>query len=111
MTDSHYTIIPVLQNLVEEFQPESITSRNFYKGDGMNAILFAFDAGQELSEHTASKSAILQIIEGEATVTLGEDTHKVSAGTWIQMPPHLKHSVYAESGLKMLLLMFDSPES
>lgn len=107
MTDQ-YTIIPNLNDLVESFQADSITSRTFYKGAGLNAILFAFDAGQELSEHTSSKSAILQIVEGEASITLGEDIHKVEAGAWIQMPPHLKHSVYAEKPLKMLLLMFDS---
>lgn len=103
-----YTIIPNLGDLVEDIQTDSITSRSFYKGNGMNAILFAFDAGQELSEHTSSKVAILQIIEGDATITFGEDIHKVSAGAWIQMPPHLKHSVYAETPLKMLLLMFKS---
>lgn len=103
-----YTIIPNLENLIEEIQTDSITSRTFYKGDGFNAILFAFDAGQELSEHTSTKSAILQIVEGEGRVTLGEDVHKVKQGAWIQMPPHLKHSVYAETPLKMLLLMFKS---
>lgn len=106
-----YTLIPNLQHLVEEIQTDSITSRTFYKGNGMNAILFAFDAGQELSEHTSSKTAILQIVEGKATITLGEDLHEVSAGTWIQMPPHLKHSIHAMTPLKMLLLMFDKAES
>ena len=106
-----YTLIPDLQNLVEEIQTDSITSRTFYKGSSMNAILFAFDAGQELSEHTSSKTAILQIVEGEATISLGDDAHKVSAGAWIQMPPHLKHSVHAETPLKMLLLMFDKADN
>ena len=101
-----YTIIPNLGNLVEDIQTDSITSRTFYKGKDFNAILFAFDAGQELSEHTSSKVTIVQIIEGDATITFGEDVHKVSAGAWIQMPPHLKHSVYAETPLKMLLVMF-----
>ena len=110
-TQEAYTLIPDLQNLVEEIQTDSITSRTFYKGDGMNAILFAFDAGQELSEHTSSKAAILQIVEGEATISLGNDVHKVSTGAWLQMSPHLKHSVYAETALKMLLLMFDRAES
>jgi len=111
MTKDIYTIIPNVQNLVEEIQTDSITSRSFYKGDGINAILFAFDAGQELSEHTSSKAAILQIVNGDATITLGNDTHKVSTGAWIQMPPHLKHSVYADTSLKMLLLMFDSEKA
>ena len=105
-----YTIIPRIGDLLVDIQSDSITSRTFYKGELMNAILFGFDAGQELSEHTSSKAVVLQIIEGEATITLGADVHKITKGAWIQMPPHLKHSVYADTPLKMLLLMFDTPE-
>ena len=106
MTDQ-YMLIPNIDDLIEDFQADSITSRTFHKGNGFTAVLFAFDAGQELSEHTSTKSAILQIIEGEASLTLGEDAHKVSKGAWIQMQPNLKHSIYAETPLKMILLMLD----
>ena len=104
MTD--YTLIPELEGLIDAIPPESIVSRTFYKDSHMKAILFGFDTGQELSEHTSSQTAIIQIIRGEATVTLGDDTHELAAGTWMHMPPRLKHSIRAKTPLLMLLLMF-----
>ncbi|MCC6455411.1 MAG: cupin domain-containing protein [Caldilineaceae bacterium] len=101
-----YTLIEDLAGLVDAIQPDSIVSRTFLKNEQMNAMLFGFDAGQELSEHTSSKRAILQIVKGEATVTLGEDRYELKAGSWVQMPPRLKHSVYAKTPLTMLLMLF-----
>lgn len=103
MTD--YTVIPELERLLETIQPDSIVSRTYYKDDHLKAIIFGFDAGQELSEHTSSKAAIIQLVKGNATVTLGADQHELSSGAWIHMPPGLKHSVHAKSPLVMLLLM------
>lgn len=106
MTTSDYGLIPNLEELIDTIQTDSIVSRTFYKSDGLKAILFGFDSGQELSEHTSSQTAVIQIVKGDATVTLGEDRHELSTGAWIQMPPRLKHSVYAKTPLIMLLLMF-----
>jgi quercetin dioxygenase-like cupin family protein len=104
--NSDYTLIEDLAGLIESIQPDSIISRTFYKSDRLKAIAFGFDAGQELSEHTSSQAAVIQIVQGEATVTLGEDRHELSAGSWMHMLPRLKHSVYAKTPLIMLLLMF-----
>ncbi|MBZ0296798.1 MAG: cupin domain-containing protein [Anaerolineae bacterium] len=104
--DDTYTLVEDLTGLVETIQPESIVSRTFYKDSHMKAILFGFDAGQELSEHTSSQAAVIQIVQGEANITLGEDQHELKAGAWLHMPPRLKHSVYAKTPLIMLLLMF-----
>lgn len=106
MTDTAYTLINDLTALIDTLQPDSIVSRTFYRGDQVKGILFGFAAGQELSEHTSSQSAIIQIVQGEATITLGDDRHELAAGAWIQMPPRLKHSVHAKTPLIMLLLMF-----
>ncbi len=108
MTDDKntaYTVINDLPALIS-IQPDSIVSRTFCNGDRLKAIMFGFDAGQELSEHTSNQTAIIQIVQGEATITLGDDRHELSAGSWLHMPPHLKHSVYADTPLLMLLLMF-----
>jgi quercetin dioxygenase-like cupin family protein len=99
-------VIPNLVELIGTIQPESIISRTFYRGEDMKAVLFGFDAGQELSEHTSSHSAIIQIIQGEATITLGDDRHELSAGSWVHLPARMKHSVYARTPLVMLLSMF-----
>ena len=105
MDEQAYTLIADLAGLVESIQPESIVSRTFYKDDHLKAILFGFDAGQELSEHTSSQAAIIQIVQGEATITLGDDRHELQAGAWLHMPPRLKHSIYAKTPLFMLLVM------
>jgi quercetin dioxygenase-like cupin family protein len=109
-TPNPYTLIPNVDELLSEIQTDSITSRTFLKNADLNAIIFGFDAGQSLSEHTSSKMAIIHILEGDATITLGDEVFHAQKGTWIHMPPHLKHSIYADTPLKMLLLMFTSHE-
>jgi quercetin dioxygenase-like cupin family protein len=104
--EQDYSLIENLTDLIESIQPDSIVSRTFYKSERLKGILFGFDTGQELSEHTSSQAVIIQIVQGEATVTLGEDRHELNAGSWIHMPPRLKHSVFAKTPVIMLLLMF-----
>ncbi|MCC6617126.1 MAG: cupin domain-containing protein [Anaerolineae bacterium] len=105
MDERVYTLVEDLAGMIGAIQPDSIVSRTFYRDDHLKAILFGFDAGQELSEHTASQAAIIQIVRGDATITLGDDRHELSAGAWLYMPPRLKHSVLAKTPLHMLLLM------
>lgn len=104
MTDL-YHIIPNLTDLMAEIAPDSITSRTVYKGDTVKAVLFGFAQGQSLSEHSAAQPAIIHILSGEATITLGTDTHEVGAGAWLYMTPRLAHGVIAKTPLVMLLLM------
>jgi len=100
-----YTLIENLVTTMGTIEPDSIVSRTLFKSDRLKAILFGFDAGQELSEHTASQTAILQIVQGEATLVVGGQRHEVGPGFWLQMPPRLPHSVYAKSPLILLLLL------
>ena len=88
-----------------EVPTEGVLSRTLFSDTQLNAVIFGFDTGQELSEHTASMPAIIQIIKGEARLTLGGDSYEAGAGTWVRMPAHLSHSVYAKSPLVMLLLL------
>jgi quercetin dioxygenase-like cupin family protein len=106
-----YTCIPDLSDLLTTIPTDSIVSRTFYTSDQVKAILFGFAAGQELSEHTASQPAILHILQGEARLTLGDDTLDAGAGTWTAMPAFLKHSVVAKTPLTMLLLLLKSNET
>jgi len=105
-----YTCIPDLSDLLTTIPTDSIVSRTFYTGDQVKAILFGFAAGQELSEHTASQPAILHILQGEARLTLGDDTLDAGAGTWAAMPAFLKHGVVAKTPVTMLLLLLKSNE-
>jgi quercetin dioxygenase-like cupin family protein len=68
-------------------------------------VLFGFAQGEELSEHTASMPAVLHFIEGEARLTLGNDTLEAKAGSWVHMPNGLRHSTQAKTPVVMLLLL------
>jgi len=98
-------VVPDLSALVTEIGEESIVSRTVYKDDGVRVILFGFAAGEILSEHTSSYPAVLHFLEGQAAVTLGEESIEAQPGTWVHMPAHLPHSIKAETVVKMLLLM------
>ncbi|MBI4557198.1 MAG: cupin domain-containing protein [Candidatus Hydrogenedentes bacterium] len=88
-----------------EVPSQGTLSRTVYSDNRLKAVLFAFDAGQELSEHTATMPAIIHVVKGEAHLTLGEDHVEANAGTWVHMAPNLKHSVAAKTPLVMLLLL------
>jgi quercetin dioxygenase-like cupin family protein len=94
-------------DLAKEGQPpdKGILSRTLFNDDRLKVVIFGFAQGEELSEHTASMPAVLQFIQGEATVTLGDDRHEATAGTWLHMPTGLKHSIQAKTTVVMLLLL------
>lgn len=100
-----YTFIDNLPDLIADIQPQSIISRTICKDERAKVVLFGFDTGQALSEHTAAQPAIIHILAGEADITLGDDTHTAQAGTWIHMLPNLRHSINARTPLKMLLIL------
>lgn len=103
---TEYTLVQDLPGMLASIQPQGIVSRTFFRGDRLKAVLFGFDAGQELSEHTSSQSAVVQILDGQATVTVGEDTFELGPGSWLHMEPRTKHSVMAKTPVVMLLSMF-----
>jgi quercetin dioxygenase-like cupin family protein len=87
---------------------DGILSRTLYNDEQVKVVLFGFAAGQELSEHTASTAVVLHFVQGEATVTLGEDKHEVGPNAWIHMQPNLTHSVHTKTPVVMLLLLLKS---
>ena len=100
-----YTLLNNIQQSVQDIPLDSIVSRTVYRDRSLKAIVFAFAPGQELSEHTASVPAIIQILEGECEVTLGEDHFEAQPGFWVRMPAKLPHSLLARTPVKMLLMM------
>lgn len=97
-------------DLAREAEPpdDGILSRTLFDDDHVKAIIFGFAPGEELSEHTASMPAILHFLEGEATVTLGDDRVNARRGTWIHMPARLQHSISATTPVTLLLLLLKS---
>jgi len=100
-----YHYIEDLSQLTTELPKDSILSRNVYGDDDVKVTMFGFSPGQELSEHTAAKPAILHFIEGEAELMLGEETMQARPGTWVHMAAHLPHSIVAKTPVLMLLIM------
>ncbi|MGB3713118.1 MAG: cupin domain-containing protein [Candidatus Promineifilaceae bacterium] len=100
-----YTYINDLEALIPQVAEDTIISRTFLDGENVKGILFGFAAGQELSEHTASRPAILHFLSGEAELSLGPDTSVAKPGTWVHMPAHLSHSIVARTPVVMILLL------
>lgn len=97
----------LLTDLVHQVDaPANATlSRTIYQDERSKIVLFAFSAGQELSEHTASMPAIMHFLSGEADVTLGSEKAVASEGTWIHMAAHLPHSIRTKTPVVMLLTL------
>ncbi|NOH01049.1 MAG: cupin domain-containing protein [Chloroflexi bacterium] len=87
------------------YQEGSVVSRQITKEDAGNVTLFAFDAGQGLSEHTAPFDALVHVLEGEAEVTISGTPHRLTAGEAIIMPANEPHALKAMQKFKMLLTM------
>jgi len=92
------------------YAPDSIVSRTIVDNKAGSVTLFAFDAGQNLSEHTAPFDALVQVLDGEGEFTVGGEPHDVGAGQILLMPAGVLHSVKAIVRFKMLLTMLQSKE-
>ena len=87
------------------YQDGAVVSRQITKADAGNITLFAFAAGQELSQHTAPYDAFLHVLDGAAEVRISGQSHTVQAGDAIIMPAGEPHAVKAPQRFKMLLTM------
>ena len=90
------------------YQDGSVVSREILKLPTGTLTVFAFDAGQGLSEHTAPFDATVYILDGEAEVKISGQLHVVKKGEMLIMPAGKPHSLKAEKRFKMLLIMIKS---
>ncbi len=90
------------------YQEDSVVSRQIIKADAGNVTLFAFDEGQELSEHRAPFDALLHLLDGSAQVHISGRAYELAAGQAIILPANEPHSVKAAKRFKMLLTMIRS---
>jgi quercetin dioxygenase-like cupin family protein len=88
-----------------EYQEGAVVSREILKQKTGGVTLFAFDAGQGLSEHTAPFDALVQVLDGEAEITIAGKRHRVRAGELILMPAGQPHALKADQRFKMMLTM------
>jgi quercetin dioxygenase-like cupin family protein len=87
------------------YAPDSVVSKTILDRHVGTVTLFAFDKGQRLSEHISPHDAIIQVIDGRATVVIDGRPNEVSAGEMIIMPAKVPHAVIADERFKMLLIM------
>ena len=88
-----------------DYQEDSIVSRTLIDKEVGTVTLFAFDANQSLSEHTAPFDALLHVFEGEAEVTISGKPIQLKAGMIVLLPAGKSHAVKALSQFKMILIM------
>ncbi len=107
MNDELKTIKGKAFNLKEsvDYADGSVVSKTLIKKDIGNITLFAFDAGQGLSEHTAPFDAMVYILDGEAEITIGGQPQVVVADEMLIMPANIAHALHAKTPFKMLLVM------
>jgi quercetin dioxygenase-like cupin family protein len=86
-------------------QEGAVVSRTLLQKKAGTITLFAFAAGEGLSEHTAPFDALVSILDGEAEVTIGGEAHRVGAGQMIIMPAGVPHALHAPKPFRMLLAM------
>lgn len=97
--------VPIdLANSVE-YSDDSVVSKTLFNKKTGTLTLFAFDAGQGLSEHTSPFDATVYILDGEAKLIIGGKEVTASTGEMVIMPANIPHDVQAEKRFKMLLIM------
>jgi quercetin dioxygenase-like cupin family protein len=84
---------------------QGIASRVLARTAGGNLTLFAFDAGQELTEHTSPFDALVIVLEGSLALTIDRKELTATPGTIVRMPASVPHAVRAPEPARMLLLM------
>ena len=82
-----------------------IASRVLARSGGGNVTLFAFDTGQELSEHTAPFDALILVLEGSLRLLIGGQAVRATPGTLVRMPAQVPHALEALEPTRALLLM------
>jgi quercetin dioxygenase-like cupin family protein len=93
-----------LESLVNP-TPQGIASRVLAKSTGGSLTLFAFDAGQGLTEHTSPFDALVVVLEGVLTLTIDGAPVGATPGTIVRMPANVRHAVDAPEAARMLLIM------
>ena len=84
----------------------AVVSRTLAKSEAGTLTAFAFDAGQELSEHSTPFDAYVQVLDGSAELVIGGSPVTACAGQVVLMPANVPHAVRAPEPMKMLLVMF-----
>lgn len=97
-----------MESLVS-YQEGQVVSRTLSQGKNLSLTLFAFDKGEEISSHSSGGDAMVYLLDGEAAITIGEETFQVKKGETIVMPSGVPHALLAKEQFKMLLVVVFRP--
>ena len=89
-----------------QFAANGIVSRTVLRAPHARVVLFGFAEGQELTEHTSTQHALIQILTGECEFSVSGKPHQLKAGDLLYMPPNAPHAVKAAEQFSMLLTLF-----
>ncbi len=88
-----------------KYAPNGIVSRTLLRTPHTRTVLFGFAEGQELTEHTSTQHAVVQVLSGECEFSLAGRPHQLKAGDFLYMPPNLPHALKATKQFSMLLTL------
>jgi quercetin dioxygenase-like cupin family protein len=94
-----------------QFAGHGIVSRTLFRTPTSRVVLFGFAEGQELTEHTSTFQAMIQVLSGSCEFSLAGQPHQLKTGDLLYMPPHLPHAVKATEAFSMLLTLVKTGES
>lgn len=93
-----------IQDLVS-YQEGQVVSKTISQGRNLSITLFAFDKGEEISSHSSSGDALVQVLDGKAEITIEDKKLTLTAGQVVVMPQGIPHALYAVERFKMLLIV------
>ena len=93
-----------------QFAANGIVSRTLLRTPTTRVVLFGFSEGQELTEHTSTAQALIQVLSGSCEFSLDGKPHTLKAGDLLHMPPNLPHAVKATEKFSMLLTLLKPAE-
>jgi quercetin dioxygenase-like cupin family protein len=99
-----HTAIDDLATTVE-IQPGAVVSKVIYRDEALNVTVFGFDAGEGLTEHTASRTALIEVLRGRLSLTVDGETYDAAPGFWLRMATGAPHSLVATEPTLMLLTL------
>jgi quercetin dioxygenase-like cupin family protein len=88
-----------------EIPDEGVLSKVLYRDDTIRVVGFAFDTGQELTEHTAAVPVVIQVVSGRFEFTVGDQTTEIGSDSWMHLKASVPHSVIAVEPSRLLLTL------
>ena len=93
---------------VVTIQPGAVVSKVIHRDENLDVSVFGFDAGEGLTEHTATRAAIVQVLSGRLRFTADGEDLDAGPGFWLHMAPGTPHALVATEPTLMLLTLVGS---